>query len=479
MAGAFAGLNKLLGSLKDSNHDFKAGTEIFPPLDVEKVAKELKLATIAEERGKQELPQTASRERDDIEIDVINTVESAKSTAYNNLEDHLHLFKERLSGIDFQGQFSSIEKVNSESLADFKAEVVKGRNILHGLRNKLQNADRELKAFQEKHKIFRAPRSLQGGSMFFKISLIVFIFMFEWIANGFLLSKGSQMGVVGGIVEALFFSFLNIGFTLMITLFGIVLVSHRNFGLKFLGLFAICAYIVFAISLNLVLAHFREISGTLMDGAGLLAIERFRNNPLGLNELQSWLLFGVGLLFSLLTMIDGLYLRDPYVGYARVYNQRDDAEVEYYEAQAALIDGLMELRNQHHEKVDEIIQELNSRRREHNAIVSHRGKMLSLFQSYQDQLERSAIQLLTRYRNANIQARNSGTPKYFNNPFKLERLKPTLIAEGELTDVDILAAIKTAQVELSEQIKAIATACEQGIDDYRELDTLFPEVANG
>ncbi|WP_312403760.1 hypothetical protein [Rhizobium sp.] len=478
MASAFVGLSKLLSSLKEVNHDFKATTEIFPPLDVEKVSKELKLATIAEERGHSDLPQSASRERDDIEIDIINTVEAAKSTAYNNLEDQLQLFKDRLSGLDFQGQFSNIEKVNSESLADFKAEVVKGRNVLHGLRNKLQNADRELKSFQAKHDIFRAPRSIQGASMFFKISLVLLVFMFEWVANGFLLSKGNQMGIIGGVLEAFFFSLLNIGFTLILTLFGIILISHRNIGLKFLGLVAVCVYVAWAISLNLVLAHFREVTGNLMDGAGVLAIERFLANPFGLTELQSWLLFGVGLLFSIITMIDALYMRDPYVGYSRVYHQREDAEVDYFEAQANLIDGLMELRDGHHGKIDEIIDELNNRRRDHNGIVSHRAKMLSLFQSYQDQLERSASQLLTRYRNANIKARKTAAPKYFNNPFKMDRLKPTMVSDGELSDREILDTIKTAQEGLSEQIKAIAAACEQGIEEFRELDKLFPEVSH-
>ncbi|WP_373413870.1 hypothetical protein [Ensifer aridi] len=478
MAGAFAGLNRLLGDLRESNHDFKATTEIFPPLDVEKVAKELRLATLAEERGKQDLPLSTAKDRDDVEIDVINRIEEAKATAYHNLEDHLQLFKGRLSGLDFQGQFSNIEKVNSASLSDFKAEVVKGRNILHGLRHKLQNADKELKAFQEKHKIFRAPRSTQGASMFFKISVIVFIFLFEWIANGFLLSKGSEMGVIGGIVEALFFSFLNIGFTLVLTLFGIVLISHRNLFLKLIGVAAICAYALMTTSLNLVLAHFREISGSLIDGAGMLAVDRFLNSPFGLTELQSWLLFGVGLLFSVITMIDGLYLRDPYVGYARVYRQRDQAEKDYYETQAELIDGLIELRDEHHEKVDAIVEQLNGRRREHNAILAHRAKVLALFQSYQDQLERSAIQLLARYRNANIQARSTEAPKYFSSPFKLDRLKPTMTAVGELSDKDIAKAIKVTQDDLSGQIKAIAVTCEQGIEEFRELDKLFPEVTN-
>ena len=53
---------------------------------MEKVAKDLKLVTVAEERAKEELPPSTARDRDDIELDIINRVEEAKHTAHNNLK---------------------------------------------------------------------------------------------------------------------------------------------------------------------------------------------------------------------------------------------------------------------------------------------------------------------------------------------------------------------------------------------------------
>jgi hypothetical protein len=46
-----------------------------------------------------------------------------------------------------------------------------------------------------------------------------------------------------------------------------------------------------------------------------------KTSPLGLQELNSWLLFGVGLMFSLFAFIDGCYLTDPYPGFAGVQNR--------------------------------------------------------------------------------------------------------------------------------------------------------------
>ena len=38
--------------------------------------------------------------------------------------------------------------------------------------------------------------------------------------------------------------------------------------------------------------------------------------PLNLTDFMSWLLFDVGLVFSLIAMVDGLTFFDPYMGYA-------------------------------------------------------------------------------------------------------------------------------------------------------------------
>lgn len=478
---AFRGLSNLRDALRESNHDFKASTEIFPQVDVDRITKELKILEVAESRGKQEQPASTSTSYDDFELDIIGRIQDAKNTAHHNLEDQLHLFTERLNSLDFQAQFADIEKVNAEALSDFKAEVVKGKGVLHGLRRDLNRKDKELKDFQTKHKITRAPRGAEGSGMFLKVSLLVLFFFGEWIANGFFLSKGSEMGIVGGIIEALVFSLMNIGGALVFALFGVVLLTHRSWAVKLGGLVALVAYLAFAVVLNLVLAHYREVTGNLVDGAGLRAMARFWITPFGLEDLNSWMLFGTGLLLSFLTMIDGFYLRDPYMGYAGVNKRRNEAEQTYLATQSALIDGLIDVRDAHHESVDEIVRQLSARRKEHNAIIAHRTKLLSLFSEYQEHLDRATNQLLRKYREANVAARTTPTPKYFDNPYKFTRTKPSMPSAAEMSDKQVAAAIKKAQEELSIQIKAIASACDEGIDEYRELDKLFPdtEAVNG
>lgn len=479
MASAFSGLERLLSNLRTSNHDFKSTTEVFPQLDVEKIAKEMSLADLGNNRGKENLPLSSARSLDDAELTIIERVEDAKTTAFNNLEDQLHLFSLRLANLDFQGQFSIIEKTNAESLTDFKGETVKGKAQLHTLRRSMYEAVKDLDTFQRKNNLDRSAISIDSGSKFMKVGLLVLFFMVEWVANGFFLSEGSRLGFIGGVMEAALFALLNICATVIITIFGIKNLTHRSYFRKFFGLTSLIFYISFALSLNLLLAHYRELSGNLLDGIGVEAIKRFTNGPFSLEDVKSWMLFAAGFLLSVFTAIDAWHLSDPYVGYQAVSKRRQEAEENYKNKQSELIDELIGLRDDHHEKIEAIIAQLHSRRREHGAVIAHRSKLITLFTEYQMHLERATNQLLRRYRDTNIAARTNTSPKYFNSSFKLERMKPSLEKAGELSDKQIAEAIKKAQAELSEQIKAISNACEDGISEYRELDNLFPEKTNG
>lgn len=480
MAKTFDGFNRLLEKVRESSHDFVVTTEIFPNLDVERVARDMNLVEEGKSRGDLNQPPKSSKSLDDVELAIVGKVQDAKSTAYNNLEDQLQLFAGRLGGLDFEGQFSDIHKANAEGVSDFKAEIVRGRNELHGLRRALNAAEEDYADFRRRHRITRAPRLSEGYVWFLKVSFLIFLFLVESIMNGVFLAKGSDMGIVGGIVEALSFSFLNIGIALVFALFCVSLVAHRSYFLKLIGVASIALYGALAIALNLGLAHYREVTGTILDDAGPLVMSRVLNDPLGLTDIKSWLLFGIGLMFSIFAFIDGWYLRDPYPGYGAVYKRLLAARSKYSIRQEELIEDLLSVRDDHNEKVDFIIKSLSARRREHNAIIAHRAKLLSLFVQYHEQLERTANVLLKRYREANAKARTEPAPKYFDNAYKLDRIKPTKAGESELTDKDVAESIRKAQAELTEQIRNIAAVCDDGIDQYRELDKLHPEtVANG
>jgi hypothetical protein len=461
----FEALNRLWETVRETSHDFRASTDVFPVVDIEKLSTTLSLKEKGATAGGLNRPGTSAQSLDETEQNVVAWIETEKKSSHQVLEDQFQTFDSRLRNLDFEGQFGLIRQANASSISDFKAEVASGVDELHGLRRKLKTAEDELVDFKSRHKLQRAAKISSKAAWGFKVALIVFLILIEMVMNGSFLAKGSEQGVVGGVTEAAAFAFLNIGAALMFSFFCVRFLVHRSFLLKLLGLLGLVAYVAVALAINIALAHYREVSATILSGAGVEVMQRLKTAPLGLQELNSWMLFAVGLMFSLFAFIDGCYLTDPYPGFAGVQKRLDTARSSYIDRKLDLIDDLRDIRDEHNSKIEAIIRDLSMRRQETAAILAHRARTASLFAEHQNHLERTANTLLTIYREANRGARTEPEPAYFATRYQLERLVPVLHSNEEWDDKLLGERIQSAQAEL--------------IEKYHKLDNLFPESTIG
>ena len=103
-------LARLLNGLKREQHDYRPSLEVFPALNIEKLAADMGLATAGAERGTREEPAADSIALDDVENRIIERVEAEKNAAHGLLLDELRTYKERLSSLDFEGRFATIRQ---------------------------------------------------------------------------------------------------------------------------------------------------------------------------------------------------------------------------------------------------------------------------------------------------------------------------------------------------------------------------------
>ncbi|WP_245440837.1 MULTISPECIES: hypothetical protein [Mesorhizobium] len=479
LVARFEALEKLRNRIMEANHDYRVGADIFPSLNVDKIARDMDLDDQGTAHGEKDQPSSSSKALDEVEHSIVERVQDEKKAAHQILEDQLHLFSGRVANLGLEEQFGLLQQANTSSLSDFKGEIAIGLDTLHAKRTDLHEATTELSSFRKNHRLERVARLQQGTAHLFRVALLIFLLLVETYLNGSFLAKGNDQGFLGGATEAFAFSFVNIVSALIFAIFCVRWVTHRSWGGKLVGTVFILLYAAIALGINLLLAHYREVSGTLADGAGNIAVQRMLHNPLGLEEVRSWMLFLVGLLFSIIAFIDGWFVLDPYPGYAGVEKRRRERRQDYTDTKADLIDRLIELRDDHNTKVEDILKGLSSRRREHAAILSSRARLLALFNEHQEQLERSCNQLLSKYREANIRARKTPAPKHFSQPFKLQKTKPIVQNDGEIKDSDLASSIAAAQQALNEQMLQVGKECESGIEKYRDLDKLYPETLDG
>src|SRR5437660_10593681 len=149
-------LARLLNGLKREQHDYRPSLEIFPALNIEKLAGDMGLARAGAERGTRKEPASDSIAFDDVENRIIERVEAEKNSAHGVLLDELHLYKERMSSLDFEGRFATIRQAAPAAVSEFRAEAAQGRDELHSLRRHLRDVEAAPDDFRRRHRLTRA-----------------------------------------------------------------------------------------------------------------------------------------------------------------------------------------------------------------------------------------------------------------------------------------------------------------------------------
>lgn len=117
-------LQKLVSVFKTPQHDYKVSTELFGQFDPNKVAKELKLEKVGAEKGEKNQPSASSQISDEIEVQIQERIESAKSHAHELAENQIQTYVERISNLDFEGHFSELRQAGPMAISDIQSDCV-------------------------------------------------------------------------------------------------------------------------------------------------------------------------------------------------------------------------------------------------------------------------------------------------------------------------------------------------------------------
>lgn len=473
-----SGIARLLKLVNEPRHDYRPNTDIFLEINPDTVSADMRLAELCAERGASERPASDAHNLDDIEHRIIERVENHKQDAHRLFLDHLHTYEDRIAALHFEERFTVIRQAAPEAVSDFKAEAGLGRDELFALRRRVADTERERTHFKEAHKLARAARVSSTGKTIFKIGLLAVMFVIEIAVNGSFLAKANEQGILGGAVQAVSFAALNILGSFLLGLVPIRLLNRRSVFLKLLGFLAVLFYIAFAVGLNLTLAHLREMPPSLTGDVGQEVLQRLLHAPHMLHDVNSFVFFGIGFIFSLIAMADGVLFTDPYPGYAAMENRWLEAGQHYTDRKAQLIDQLRDIRDTAKEVMNGAAHDLSVRRSEFDSILQARGRLASRFAEHQNHIERAGKALLAICREANQKARKTPAPGYFAKGYQMERIAYAGDAQEGTAREQLRQSIKESQQILEAQITAIHDAFDQAVASYREIDQLIPETSS-
>src|ERR1700731_4978464 len=463
--------------LNQPTHHYRPATTVFLDLSVDRVADELRLAVAGSERGAQNPPTSDAQTSDEIEHQIVGGREAHKQGANSIYLDHLHPYDDRLTALSFEERFATIQQAAPEAVGDFRAEATIGRDELFLLRRRPNENEIERERFRARHHLQRPARLASLGAVILKIGVLAVLFILEVVINGSFLAKANLGGLLGGAAQAVTFAALNIIASFFWGMVLIRLVNRRNYLLKLVGVVSFLAYLAFAIALNLTLSHLREIppAASLSDNVGQEVLHRLLTAPYALTDINSWLLFALGFVFSLIAMADGLMFFDPYMGYAGLDRRWIEATRRFADTRGELIERLRDIREDATEAMNEAARDLSVRRSEYDALLQGRARLAQRFDHHQNQIEQTGRALLEIYREANRRARSTPAPDYFTKAYTMARITCAGGEPNSSARESLRKMITETQELLNQQIKAIHDAFDNAVRTYREIDELLPE----
>jgi hypothetical protein len=447
-------------------------TATFPPLDVEQIARELRLDERAEKAAMAGHPAPDADGPDSAELDVLGKIEQCARQACEDYLSQRDLYEGRIQRAaitpDLQVQ---IEAAAANALADFKAEIIHDQNQLHTMLQAVGRREEEFREFRDRNYLNRLPKSISRGERTFATMLLIVFVLVESILNGMFFAEGSEAGLIGGVMQALVLSVLNVGGAALYALYGLPLLFHRRGGVKLIGTLVTLLYMVWLVGLNLAIGHFRDL---FIAGAGRVEmaelLTRLTTAPLLLGDAKSAILVLLGIALGLLALIDVAATRDLYPGYGSVGRERQRAVDHYAEENARSLAEMMRLRDQTVEDLSSAIELIRGSQFEMQQAIEGRTRLHHNLRSYFDHLAVVHERLVQRYRECNRRVRRGDPPLYFRSP----PARPSFVDPPILSSVPAyeLDARGDVIARLDFFIKAINEKFEHTMPEYQTVGQL-------
>ena len=320
----------------------------------------------------------------------------------------------------------TLEKLRSDySTALAQAKESEGRAVKH------------LRWFQQTHGLhYRA--ATYPESQVYHFAIVAALALVEWVALASFYAEGSDFGLLGGVLIAMALSVVNISLAIVS---GNLLryVNHRSAGRRLLALTgAAVLYAAFAL-VTLGAAHYRVATNDIAHAqptvtapgaqalppslagdvdqwkAARLAWQRFAANPVGFDDVFSWILVVLAVVFGIFASYKGYRIDDPYPGYGELAREvkRQRAAYEATKTEyGRLVDQVFDrtFQEQAH-----LLSEVKSNIEYYQQLVTRTEDERRTFIRGAAELQDACNIVLKRYRQANQRVRESPAPAYFND----------------------------------------------------------------
>ncbi|MBB5212073.1 hypothetical protein [Microbulbifer hydrolyticus] len=241
---------------------------------------------------------------------------------------------------------------NTDALVEKKISS-RMANLVSGLKRSAQDYSAvrmDLEIFRHRNGLTR--EAVYRESRILHHSVIFFIVILETVLNAFFLSKGSDLGLVGGFFQAFIISLVNLGFAAFMA-FSLRNCFHQNLVRKGAAVLVSAAVLAVAIIFVLGVGHYREALEQNPFTASQLAMTSLWNQPLGIQDFNSWIMVVVSAIALILLTAKFFVVDDRYPGYTAITRRVRALQKSWAETFEEAIESINELGEEVHELLAE------------------------------------------------------------------------------------------------------------------------------
>jgi hypothetical protein len=257
----------------------------------------------------------------------------------------------------------------------------------------------------------------------------------------------------------------------MLGLFPMRWINHKNYALKIIGLLITAAGLIALIGLHGFAAHYRDATAAVgEERAFATALETLKSAPFALADLNSFYLFGIGLLWAFLAVWKGATFDDPYPRYGAYFRRAARARESYSDEHSFVFDDLEKIKEETVSEIDAGIRRIPRFPQEASIIRSQRDADIGGFRAYESAVETAVNQLLARYRDANRHHRkNSQAPKHFDSTWSLPH---SFLANAAVQKE--LAEPSTPPLDANAALAELRSLSQAVLREYESLLSNYP-----
>lgn len=429
-------------------HDYLPGTTIFREIDLDLVARELRLEELGERDGKAELPPSDSTAITATETAIGRRVRHYWDEAAQGVRRAQESLASRWSSLTADAEIDTLLSEPKAVRSTMNDVAREGRDQLEALYHDWKDHHQHLAEFREAEVISRPP--LRPKSTALKLAVVMMAVALELAINVSAFAGGEEFGLAGAFLKVLAIPFLNIGVAGVLIYAVARHVVRRQGWARALGLLGFALTFAWVLLFNLTISHWRDSLGTQMSlEAGSSAFRAMIENPLGIANLNSWLLFAAGFSAGLLGGYDGWIWTDPHPGYGRRVEALAKAELLYNQRRAWYVARLGHIAAGATKALrDALVKaETSSTRRPELA-----AQLMALEEDvdrYRAHLQAVGEDLVIRYREANARSRSTPPPQHHQRELAIELPRitlPALQSPAEARSVPGLLAAAMEQI---------------------------------